>query len=128
MAPRSIGSVTIQSADMAVAPVIDPNFFSSPTDVEVTTAGLRRMRAALNTSAMAPILIGEEILPGAAVQTDGEIAGFIAQRGGVIYHAAATNKMGRIEDPDAVVDSRGRVIGVQRCKSSIQPLRKHHTL
>ncbi|KKY29351.1 putative glucose-methanol-choline oxidoreductase [Diaporthe ampelina] len=114
MAPRSVGSVTIESADMAVAPVIDPNWFSSQTDVEVTIAGLKRMRQALNTSAMAPILIGDELLPGPDVQTDDEIASFIAQRGSTIYHAAATNKMGKTSDPDAVVDSRGRVIGVQR--------------
>ncbi|KAK7709720.1 hypothetical protein SLS63_013130 [Diaporthe eres] len=114
MAPRSVGSVTIQSADMAVAPAIDPNWFSSQTDVEVTIAGLRRMRQALNSSAMAPILIGDEMLPGPDVQTDDEIASFIAQRGSTIYHAAATNKMGKTSDPDAVVDSRGRVIGVQR--------------
>lgn len=129
MAPRSVGSVTIQSADMAVAPVIDPNWFSSQTDVEVTIAGLRRMRQALNTSAMAPILIGDEMLPGPDVQTDDEIASFVAQRGSTIYHAAATNKMGKTSDPDAVVDNRGRVIGVQRCKSSIcpPPPRKHNT-
>lgn len=127
MAPRSVGSVTIQSADMAVAPLIDPSWFSSQTDVEVTIAGLRRMRQALNTSAMAPILIGDEMLPGPDVQTDDEIASFIAQRGSTIYHAAATNKMGRTSDPDAVVDSRGRVIGVQRCKSSISLPAKHNT-
>jgi choline dehydrogenase len=118
MAPRSVGSVTIQSADMAVAPVIDPNWFSSQTDVEVTIAGLKRMRQALNSSAMAPILIGDEMLPGPGVQTDDELASFVAQRGSTIYHAAATNKMGKTSDPDAVVDNRGRVIGVQRCKSS----------
>ncbi|KAH8743286.1 putative alcohol dehydrogenase [Diaporthe sp. PMI_573] len=114
MAPRSVGSVTIQSADMAVAPVIDPNWFSSQTDVEVTIAALKRMRQALNSSAMAPILVGDEVLPGQAVQTDDELASFIAQRGSTIYHAAATNKMGKVSDPDAVLDNRGRVIGVQR--------------
>ncbi|KAI3390982.1 hypothetical protein diail_8296 [Diaporthe ilicicola] len=114
MAPRSLGSVTIQSADMAVSPVIDPNWFSSQTDVEVTIAGLKRMRQALSSSAMAPIMIGDELLPGPDVQTDDELASFVAERGSTIYHAAATNKMGKTSDPDAVVDNRGRVIGVQR--------------
>lgn len=121
MASRSAGSVTIQSADMAVAPVIDPNWFGSQTDVEVTIAGLKRMRQALNSSAMAPILIGGEVLPGPDVQTDDELAAYVAQRGATLYHAMASNKMGKTSDPDAVVDSRGRVIGVQRCKSSISP-------
>lgn len=121
MASRSIGSVTIKSADMAVAPVIDPNWFGSQTDVEVMIAGLKRMRQALNSSAMAPIMIGNEIVPGPNVQTDVEIASFVAQRGSTLYHAMASNKMGKISDPDAVVDNRGRVIGVQRCKSFISP-------
>lgn len=116
MAPRSVGSVTIESADMAVAPVIDPNWLSSQTDVEVTIAGLKRMRHALNSSAMAPIMIGDEMLPGLDVQTDDEMALYVAQRASTIYHAAATNKMGKTSDPDAVVDNRGRVIGVQRLR------------
>ncbi|KAG8167110.1 hypothetical protein KVR01_002799 [Diaporthe batatas] len=114
MAPRSRGSLTIQSADMAVPPVIDPNWFSSQTDVEVTVAALKRMRKALSSPAMAPIMIGDEMLPGLDVQTDEELAAFVAQRGSTIYHAAATNKMGKPSDPDAVVDHRGRVFGVQR--------------
>ncbi|OHF04555.1 glucose-methanol-choline oxidoreductase [Colletotrichum orchidophilum] len=116
MVPRSVGSVTIQSADMAVAPVVDPNLFSSQTDVEVAIAGLKRIRQALNSSAMAPILIGDELLPGPDVQNDDELASFVAQSGSTIYHAAATNKMGKTSDPDAVVDNRGRVIGVQRLR------------
>lgn len=118
MASRSAGSVTIQSADMAVAPVIDPNWFSSQTDVEVTIAGLKRVRQALNSSAMAPIMIGDEQTPGSTVQTDADLAAYVAQQGRTIYHAMASNKMGKTSDPDAVVDNRGRVIGVQRCKSS----------
>lgn len=118
-APRSAGSVTIQSADMAVNPVIDPNWFGSQTDLEVQVAGLKRVRQMLNSSAMAPIMIGDEMLPGPDVQTDEQLASFVAQRGSTLYHAMASNRMGKTSDPDAVVDSRGRVIGVQRCKSSI---------
>lgn len=121
MHPRSAGTVTIQSADMAVAPVIDPNWFSAQTDVEVMVAGLKRIRTALNSSAMAPIMIGDELLPGPAVQTDDELISFLAQRGRSIYHAFASNKMGKTSDPDAVVDNRGRVIGVERCEFFISP-------
>lgn len=118
LAPRSRGSVNIQSADMSVAPVIDPNWLSEQTDVEVLTAGVKRVRQALNSTAMAPVLIGDEILPGVDVQTDDDIAAYLAKVGNPIYHAFASNKMGRTSDPDAVVDSRGRVIGVSNCKSS----------
>jgi choline dehydrogenase len=119
MAPRSAGSVTIQSADMAVAPLINPNWLSSKTDVEVSIAALKRMRKALESPAMAPIEIGQEILPGQGVQTDEQITSFVTQAASTLYHAMASNRMGKASDPDAVVDSRGRVIGVQRCKSTI---------
>ncbi|CZT12197.1 related to choline dehydrogenase [Rhynchosporium agropyri] len=115
-APRSRGSVTIQSADMAVAPIIDPNWLGSQTDVEVLIAGLKRVRQALKSSAMAPIMIGDELLPGPTVQTDAQLAAYVAQRASTLYHAAATNKMGKTTDPDAVVDNRGRVIGVNRLR------------
>ncbi|KAJ0108714.1 glucose-methanol-choline oxidoreductase [Diaporthe amygdali] len=116
LAPRSRGSVNIQSADMSVAPVIDPNWLSEQTDVEVLTAGVKRVRQALNSTAMAPVLIGDEILPGVDVQTDDDIAAYLAKVGNPIYHAFASNKMGRTSDPDAVVDSRGRVIGVSNLR------------
>ncbi|EHL01846.1 putative alcohol dehydrogenase [Glarea lozoyensis 74030] len=114
MAPRSTGSVTIKSADMAVAPVINPDWFSSQTDVEVMVAGLKRVRQALSSSAMAPIIIGDELLPGQSVKTEEDMALYVAQRGSTLYHAMASNKMGKTSDPDAVVDNRGRVIGVKK--------------
>ncbi|ROW04490.1 hypothetical protein VMCG_05036 [Cytospora schulzeri] len=83
-------------ADMAVAPVIESNWFSSQTDVEVTIAGLKRVRQALNSSAMAPIMIGDELLPGRPdVQTDDDLASWVAQQDTSIYHAMASNKMGK---------------------------------
>ncbi|EPE27458.1 FAD/NAD(P)-binding protein [Glarea lozoyensis ATCC 20868] len=116
MAPRSTGSVTIKSADMAVAPVINPDWFSSQTDVEVMVAGLKRVRQALSSSAMAPIIIGDELLPGQSVKTEEDMALYVAQRGSTLYHAMASNKMGKTSDPDAVVDNRGRVIGVKKLR------------
>lgn len=37
---------------------------------------------------------------------------WIAEFHGLAYHIAGTCRMGRVDDPDAVVDERGRVIGI----------------
>lgn len=116
LVPKSRGTVDIQSASMSDAPIIDPNWLGDEVDLEVLTAGFRRVRQALNSSAMAPVLIGNEMYPGSNVTSDEQIHQFFREVASTIYHAFATNKMGKTSDPDAVVDSRGRVIGVNRRK------------
>ncbi|OHW94724.1 glucose-methanol-choline oxidoreductase [Colletotrichum incanum] len=112
--PHSRGTVKIQSAKMSDAPIINPNWLTENSDMDVLVAGFKRVRQALETSAMAPVLIGQELFPGSTIKSDEEIRTYIAQASSPIYHAFATNKMGNGTDADAVVDSRGRVVGVSR--------------
>jgi choline dehydrogenase len=62
---------------------------------------------------MAPILIGTENFPGAAVQTDAQILDTIRKTFTTVFHASCTCKMGQAKDPAAVVDSKARVFGVK---------------
>lgn len=116
LVPKSRGTIDIQSASMSDAPLINPNWLDEQVDLEVLTAGFRRVRQALGSSAMAPVLIGSELYPGPNVTTDAQIQQFLREVGNPIYHAFATNKMGKTSDPDAVVDNRGKVIGVHSRK------------
>lgn len=111
--PRSRGSVNITSADTAVHPAINPNFLVDPVDVEVTLAGFKRARQFWNTKAMAPFKIGDEYFPGNGTQSDAEIEAFIREGYNTIFHGSCTCAMGKTSDPNAVVDSEARVIGVQ---------------
>lgn len=111
LAPLSRGNVTIRSADTADLAVVSPNWLSHPADVQVAIAAFKRARQIFAN--MADITIGPEKLPGPAVQSDADILAFIQQSGAQIYHASATNAMGRAGDPNAVVDSRARVFGVR---------------
>ena len=61
---------------------------------------------------MQPILIGTEYAPGKDVQTDEELNEYIRNTLFTNWHAAATCRMGRVNDTMAVVDSKARVIGV----------------
>ena len=62
--------------------------------------------------------------PGAAVQSDAAIDAFIRAKVESAYHPCGTCRMGRADDPRAVVDPEGRVIGIEGLRvvdSSIMP-------
>ncbi|KAI3331470.1 GMC oxidoreductase [Xylariaceae sp. AK1471] len=111
--PQSRGNVTITSADNAVHPVINPNFFGDRTDVEVAIAGYKRVREFWKSSTMKPFRVDEEeAFPGLDVSTDAEIEQIIKESFQTIFHASCTCAMGKKDDPMAVVDSQARVYGV----------------
>lgn len=113
VSPTSRGNVTIRSADTADLPVINPNWLATDTDQKVAVAAYKRIRAAFQSNAMAPVIIGLEYFPGPSVQTDADILEIIRNTVMTIYHAACTCKMGLANDSMAVVDSHARVFGVQ---------------
>lgn len=110
--PRSRGNVTIASPDAAVPPLINPNWLTDPVDVELAVAAFKRTRDFFNTTAIKPILIGPEYFPGSQVATDAEILDHVRKSFDTIFHASCTCAMGRVSDPQAVVDSKARVIGI----------------
>ncbi|KAI1503523.1 glucose-methanol-choline oxidoreductase [Biscogniauxia marginata] len=113
VAPRSRGYVSITSPDTAVQPVINPNFLTDQTDVDVAVAGFKRAREFWATDAMRDFVIGDEAYPGANVTTDAEIEDVIRRSFNAIYHASCTCAMGKEDDELAVLDSQARVYGVQ---------------
>ena len=67
---------------------------------------------------------GDEIQPGAGLQTDDELDSFIREHAESAYHPCGTARLGRRDDPLAVVDPECRVIGVDGLRvadSSIFP-------
>lgn len=110
MATTSIGNVTITSPNMHDPPLINPNWLTTQTDIEVALQAFKRLRllwSAVNQT------IGPEYYPGANITTNAAILNNIRDQLSTIYHAAATCKMGKAGDPMAVVDSRARVFGVR---------------
>ncbi len=55
---------------------------------------------------------GAEIAPGEAAQTDDELDAFVREHVESAYHPCGTCRMGRTDDPSAVVDPECRVIGI----------------
>lgn len=111
-APLSRGSVTLKSGSVEDLPAIDPNWLTHPVDVEVALAAFKRARAVWQAPSVQPVLFGPEYYPGPQVQTDEQILNAIRNQAQTVWHAATTCRMGRRDDPTAVVDTSCKVIGV----------------
>ena len=123
MRSPSRGAVTLRSADPEAPPRILFNYMSEPQDWEDFRICIRLTREIFAQPAFAPYL-RHEIQPGAEVQSDDELDGFIREHVESAYHPCGTARMGRRDDPRAVVDPEGRVIGVDALRvadSSVFP-------
>ncbi|WP_183656062.1 choline dehydrogenase [Brucella daejeonensis] len=123
MRSKSRGSVTLRSANPREKPVIKFNYMSHEDDWADFRHCVRLTREIFGQAAFDPYR-GAEIQPGANVQTDDEIDGFIREHVESAFHPCGTCKMGAVDDPMAVVDAECRVIGVEGLRvadSSIFP-------
>lgn len=93
LTPLSRGSVSIASSNMEDAPLLDVGWLSNSTDVDVLVQALKRARALFESSAVRPILVGEEALPGKDVVTDAQMADYIRSYATTVYHASCTCKL-----------------------------------
>jgi len=109
--PTSRGTVAIRSANFADAPLIAPNYLSTPEDRQVAADSLRVTRKIVAQPALAKYQ-PEEFKPGVQYQSDEELARLAGDIATTIFHPVGTTKMGRADDPMAVVDSHLRVRGV----------------
>jgi choline dehydrogenase len=97
--PRSAGSVRLRSPDPFEPPLIDPAYLTEPEDLRVLLHGVRLARRLLATSALAP-LVSEELLPGAAVQSDDELAEAARANAHTLYHPVGTCALGSVVDEE----------------------------
>ncbi|MCV6597074.1 MAG: choline dehydrogenase [Mangrovicoccus sp.] len=123
MRSPSRGAVSLNSADPAAPPRIQFNYMSHEQDWQDFRKCIRLTREIFAQPAFQPY-VRHEIQPGEALQSDDELNGFIREHVESAYHPCGTARMGRADDPGAVVDPQARVIGVDRLRladSSIFP-------
>ena len=123
MRSKSRGSVSLRSADPKDAPRILFNYMSHPDDWEEFRTAIRLTREIFATEPMAAF-VDHEIQPGAEAQSDAALDAVIREHAESAYHPCGTARMGRADDPWAVVDAQTRVIGVEGLRladSSIFP-------
>ncbi len=107
--PSSRGHVHIRSANMAEAPAIAPCYLSTEEDRRVAADSLRVTRRIIEQPAMAGYQ-PKEIKPGVQYQSDDDLARLAGDIATTIFHPVGTTKMGRVDDPSAVVDPHLRVL------------------
>jgi len=108
--PESRGELTLRSADPLAAPLLQPRYLEQPYDRELMIECVRLAREIFARDAFKPYA-GDELYPGAQVQSDAAVLEFIRRRAESIYHPVGTCKMG--EDDMAVVDPALRVRGLE---------------
>ena len=108
--PTSRGTIRIKSASFEVAPAIAPNYLSTDADRKVAADSLRLTRTIVAQPALSKYQ-PQEWKPGIQYQTDQELAKLAGDIATTIFHPIGTTRMGRPDDPLAVVDSRLRVRG-----------------
>jgi choline dehydrogenase len=110
--PESRGAVGLRSADPLDDPKISANYLSTDEDRRSLREGARMVRELAGRPALKSIR-GDELFPGAAVQSDAELDAWIRAAAETIYHPVGTCRMGVYGDDLAVVDDQLKVFGLE---------------
>jgi choline dehydrogenase-like flavoprotein len=119
--PKSRGEVRLGGADIAFAPIIDPNFLSDPDDLEMLVRGAEIVQTILAQPALASY--GGRHVYGTGRDDPAMLRQLIREHADSIYHPVGTCRMGA--DERSVVDPQLRVRGVEGLRvadASIMPL------
>ncbi|CAL1298228.1 unnamed protein product [Larinioides sclopetarius] len=116
--PKSRGTIRLQSASPFDPPLIDPNYFEDPKDVEET---VKAMKVCHKLSTSEPMKkVGSKLIsttiPGCADFKDDEDRFYECMARGLVVtmsHPVGTTKMGNPSDPTTVVDPQLKVKGIE---------------
>ncbi|PWR24656.1 GMC family oxidoreductase [Zavarzinia aquatilis] len=122
--PTSRGTITLRSRNPKDAPVIAPHYLTTDDDRRVAADAIRVTRRLMAQPRLARYR-PSEYLPGPSVgDDDAALAKAAGDIGTTIFHPVGTAKMGRADDPMAVVDERLRchgLAGLRIVDASIMP-------
>lgn len=110
--PRSLGRVVISSSDPAKLPTVEHGFLTDRDGVDVArlAAGIELARALASTTSISEVA---GLLPAHAALNGAALHDWIRNEVGGNFHPVGTCRMGTLSDPMAVVDTVGRVFGVE---------------
>ena len=109
--PRSRGHVRLRSADPADMPLVSPNLLADAEDMRTMISGQRFFMRAFQTPPLAH-RIKRVAIPDPGDLSDVALAVHCKKFVKTNYHPAGTAKMGADGDPEAVLDARMRVRGI----------------
>ena len=114
---RSAGSVRLRSDDPSAMPLIDPQYFTDQDgyDERMVVEGIHLAREISQQPGLSE-WVKSELAPGPAVQSFDELSEYARRTANTVYHPAGTCKMGRSDDPSAVLDAELRVRGTAKLR------------
>ncbi|WP_131742836.1 GMC family oxidoreductase [Actinomadura roseirufa] len=127
--PQSRGTLRLASADPSAPPLLDPAYLTEPEDLATLVLGLRAALWITEQPALAPYT-AERSLPVDGTQR--ELEDYVRANADTVFHPVGTARIGRDDDPLAVVDARLRVRGVRGLRvadaSVIPVITRGHTM
>jgi choline dehydrogenase-like flavoprotein len=122
--PLSVGRLTLSSKDPHVQPRIDLNYFDDPEDMRRMVEGLRLCWQVANTPEVLALVERVIGVDEAMLADDEAMQQAVRDTVGTTFHPIGTTKMGPESDPEAVVDERCRVHGIENLRvvdASVMP-------
>jgi choline dehydrogenase-like flavoprotein len=121
--PKSRGYVKLRSANPEDMPLVSPNLLKHPDDMRMMIEGQKYFLRAFDK---APLVgkFSKVAIPDPADTSDEAMAAHCKRFVKTNYHPSGTCRMGPTGDPQAVLDSRLRVKGIERlrvCDLSAMP-------
>ncbi len=111
MRSASRGRIRLAGPDPKAKPLIRFDYMSQESDWIEFRRAIRLTREIFAQAAFLPY-VKAELQPGTEIESDAEIDSFVREHAESAYHPCGTARMGRRDDPGAVVDPECRVIGV----------------
>jgi len=120
---KSQGTVKLASANPMDKPRVESGFLTNPEDVETLKNGIKIARQIAESDAFEG-KVHQEVFPGKEINDDASMEQYIRSTVHTANAIVGTCRMGRRDDPEAVVDPELKVIGVDGLRvvdSSVMP-------
>jgi choline dehydrogenase len=115
MNPEARGDVKLRSSNPLDLPLINPNFFSNTNDLNLMLDSLKFARTVINTKPLRDIVISE-VLPGINIKNDEDLRNYCKRTVKTNWHPVGTCKMGSDKDPQAVLNDKLQVKGIDNLR------------
>ena len=115
MNPVARGNVKLRSSNPLDLPLINPNFFSNKEDLNLMIDSVKLARKVVKSKPLSDIVINET-LPGKDIINDNELESYCKRTVKTNWHPVGTCKMGKDGDPDAVLNTRLQVFGIENLR------------
>lgn len=129
--PKSKGNIRLASADPQDTLLVNPNYLGDKQDVQTYIKGMKTALKFTQTNSL-KAFTDPATLTLKVDASDAEIEEYIRSRAESIYHPVGTAKMGKDDDPMAVVNTKMQVRGIQNLRvadaSVIPNLISGHTM